>query len=116
YQVFGERAGALALMMAWSRLAMARSGSCIAAIFASTSLSPSVLRLSARVSAFSSWARSFIAARSSSVNPLDFLPIGVGLLTDLCVPFFAGWLIETPHSLIATWVGNFAAFECDPRD
>jgi hypothetical protein len=27
YQVLGERAGALALMMAWSRLAMARSGS-----------------------------------------------------------------------------------------
>src|SRR5712692_6173678 len=26
YQVFGERAGALALMSAWSRLAMARSG------------------------------------------------------------------------------------------
>src|SRR4030067_1303060 len=27
YQVFGERAGALALIIAWSRLAMARSGS-----------------------------------------------------------------------------------------
>src|SRR5436309_12405343 len=32
YQVFGERAGALALMIAWGGLAMARSGSCIAAI------------------------------------------------------------------------------------
>src|SRR5437016_5245407 len=57
YQVFGERAGALPLMMAWSRSAMARSGSGMSAIFASTSPSP----------AFSSWTRSFIAARSSSV-------------------------------------------------
>src|SRR5712691_7499256 len=43
YQVLGERAGALALMRAWSRLAMARSGSRISAIFASTALSPSAL-------------------------------------------------------------------------
>src|SRR3984893_17342756 len=43
YQVFGERAGALALMMAWSRSAMARSGSGMSAIFASRSLSPSPL-------------------------------------------------------------------------
>src|SRR6202163_3392997 len=42
YQVLGERAGALALMMAWIRSAMARSGSGMAAIFASTSLSPSI--------------------------------------------------------------------------
>src|SRR5262249_45801097 len=35
YQVVGERAGALALIIAWSRSAMARSGSGIAAIFAS---------------------------------------------------------------------------------
>ena len=46
-----------------------------------------------RASAFSSWARSFIAARSSSVNPLDFLRIAVALLADFCVPFFG--LIET---------------------
>src|SRR5215216_6288041 len=72
YQVFGERAGALALMISWSRLPMVRSGSGISAIFASTSLSPA--------SAFSSWARSFIAARSSSVN--------------FCVSFFA--LISFP--------------------
>ena len=69
---------------------MARSGSGISAIFASTALSPSALP--AR-SAFSSWRRSFIAARSSSVNPLDFLPIAVVLLADFCVPFFG--LIET---------------------
>src|SRR5206468_3810859 len=92
YQVFGDRAGALALMIAWSRLAMARSGSGIAAIFASTSLSPSAsfffARAPRRASAFSSWARSFIAARSSSVNPMDFLSIVAMLLADFCVSFF----------------------------
>src|SRR5687767_11563587 len=61
-------------MIAWSRSAMARSGPGISAIFASTSLSPSALFLLARASAFSSWARSFIAARSSSVSPL-VLPV-----------------------------------------
>src|SRR5437667_2168127 len=86
YQSFGERAGALALMIAWSRLPKARSGSRIAAIFASTALSPSVL------SAFSSRARSFIATRSSSVNPLNVLPIAVVRLADFCVSFFG--LIE----------------------
>src|SRR3989304_5137928 len=86
YQVFGERAGALALMLAWSRSAMARSGSSISAIFASTSLSPSALFLFARASAFSSWARSFIAARSSSVHPSDVLSM---LFADFCVAFFA---------------------------
>src|SRR4030042_2194312 len=38
YQSLGERAGALALIIACSRLAMARSGSFIAAIFARRSL------------------------------------------------------------------------------
>src|SRR5262245_65068164 len=87
YQVLGERAGALALMMAWSRSAMVRSASGISAIFASTSLSPSALpaRGPRRASAFSSLARSLIAARSSSVNPLDALP--VVLLADFCVCF-----------------------------
>src|SRR5207247_7975642 len=83
YQVRGERAGPLAVMMAWSRSAMARSGFGISAIFASTSLSPSAL------SAFSSWARSFIAARSSSVNPLT-------ALADFRVSVFG--LIEPPSS------------------
>src|SRR5438445_2065987 len=77
YQSLGERAGALALMIAWSRLPMARSGSLMVAIFASTALSPFAL------DAFSSWTRSFIAPRSSSVNPLNFLPIVVVLLADL---------------------------------
>src|ERR687885_376204 len=89
YQSLGERAGALALMTAWSRSPMARSGSGISAIFASTSLSPSALsaRGPRRAAAFSSWARSRIAARSSSVNPFDALP--VVLLPDRRVPVFA---------------------------
>jgi hypothetical protein len=45
----------------------------------------------ARAATFSSWARSRIAARSSSVNPLDALPIAVVLLADFCVLFFAGF-------------------------
>src|SRR5436309_2401325 len=98
YQVLGERAGALALMMAWSRSAMARSGFGISAIFASTSLSPSAL------SAFSSWARSFIAARSSSVNPLTALPVTLALLADFCVPVFG--LIEPPSSTHRSALGD----------
>src|SRR5215212_1666417 len=75
YQVFGERAGALTLMISWSRSAMARSGSGISAIFASRSLSPAARFLFARSSAFSSFARSLIAARSSAVNPSDFFAL-----------------------------------------
>src|ERR687897_1704462 len=88
YQVFGERRGALALTIAWIRSAMTRSGSGISAIFASTSLSPSAFaaRVLRRASAFTSWARSFIADRSASVNPSDFLPLAV---VDSCVAFFA---------------------------
>ena len=74
---------------------MARSGSGISAIFASTSLSPSALFLFARASAFSSLARSFIAARSSAVNPLDYLLVAAVLLADSCVTFFSVWLMET---------------------
>src|SRR5438094_10474806 len=102
YQVLGQRAGALALMMAWSRSAMARSRFGISAIFASTSLSPSALpaRGPRREAAFSSWARSLIAARSSAVNPLDALP--VVLLADRCVPVFAGFLSAIAKLLRAT--------------
>src|SRR5712692_3219873 len=87
YQSFGERAGALALMTAWSRLAMARSDSGSSAIFASTALSSSAL------SSFISWTRCCIAARSSSVNPsyLFFL-IAVVFLAGLCVAFIGGFL------------------------
>ena len=61
---------------------MARSGSGISAIFASTALSPSAFS----VSAFSSWTRSFIAARSSSVNPLAFLLVRWRTLGGLGAP------------------------------
>src|SRR5579859_1081497 len=83
YQVFGERAGALALMMAWSRSPMARSGPAIAAIAASTALSPSAFpaRRPRRASAFCSWARALIAARSASVNPRDVSPLALLLLS-----------------------------------
>ena len=72
---------------------MARSGSGISAIFASRSLSPSAFFLFARASAFSSLARSLIAACSSAVNPLDFLLIAVVLLADFRVSLLG--LIET---------------------
>src|SRR2546430_4383094 len=72
YHVFGERFGALALMMAWSRLAMTRSDSDISAIFARTSLSPFASPERARLR---SSTVSFIAARSSSVSRLDALPL-----------------------------------------
>src|SRR5258706_2433661 len=100
FQVFGDRAGALAFMIAWSRLAMERPRSFIAAIAASTALSPSAFSLFARASAFSSWARAFIAARSSSVNPLDFLLIALVLLAAFCLPFIG--LIVT--SLNRDWL------------
>src|SRR5262249_2152995 len=77
YQVFGQRSGALALTIAWTRLAMTRSGSFIAAIAASASRSPSARFLLARSSAFSSRARAFIAPTSSDVKPLRFF---VGLV------------------------------------
>src|SRR6187431_779403 len=64
YHVFGERSGAFCLMSACSRSAMTRSASGISAIFASTSLSHSAFVLAA----FSSRARSFIAARSAAEN------------------------------------------------
>src|SRR3989440_4245487 len=70
YQVFGESVGALALMTAWSRLAMPRSGSGISAIFVRRSLSPSASPERARLR---SLRVSFIAARSSSESNLDSL-------------------------------------------
>ena len=79
YQVLGESAGAVAVTMACSRSAMARSGSCIPAIFSSTSASPSAFE-----PAFRSRAGSLIAARSSAVNTLDALPAA----------FFAGFSVR----------------------
>src|SRR6202165_1624633 len=72
YHVFGERVGALALTMAWSRLAMTRSDPDISAILARTSLSPSASPERARLR---SSTVSFIAARSSSVSTLAPLPL-----------------------------------------
>src|SRR5437870_9258656 len=93
YQSLGDRAGALALMIAWSRSPRARSGAGISAILTSTALSPSALsaREPRRADAFSSWTRSFIAPRSSSVNPSDVFLIA-GLLADFCVSFIGGFL------------------------
>src|SRR2546427_2060426 len=88
YQVFGERAGALALTTAWSRLAIARSRAGISAIFASRSLSPSALS----AATFSSLTRSFIAPSSSSVNFADVCLIAVVLLADFCFAFIGGFL------------------------
>src|ERR687897_1606805 len=69
YQVFGERSGALALTISWMRSAITRSASGISLTLASRTFSPSALR----ASAFSSAARSRIAARSSAENVWDFL-------------------------------------------
>ena len=85
--IFGARAGAAAVMIAWSRFAMALSVPFISATFSRGAVSPSALA----ASAFSSLARSFIAARSSAENPLDFLLlVAVVLFADFfCVAFFA---------------------------
>ena len=46
-----------------------------------------------RAAVFSSWACSFIAARSSAVNPSDdFLPAAAVPLADFCVSFMAASL------------------------
>jgi hypothetical protein len=73
---------------------MARSGSGISAILASTAPSPSALpaRGPRRASAFSSSVRSFIAARSSSEKPADVLSVAVVPLADCCVSVIAGSL------------------------
>src|SRR5262245_19498664 len=71
---------------------MTRSGSFIASIAASRSRSPSALFLLARSSAFSSRARALTAARSSAVNPFDFMPVAEVLWADFCVLSFAGFL------------------------
>jgi hypothetical protein len=46
-----------------------------------------------RAAAFSSCARSRIAARSSSVNPSGFFLVAVVLLDDFRVPFLAGSIV-----------------------
>src|SRR3982074_2577857 len=100
YQVLGVSAGALALMIAWSRLPVVRSGSFIWAIFASTALSPST----SLAAAFSSRTRSFAAAFSSAVNPLDALP--VALLADFFVPFVAAFFSAIPERHLLSVFGK----------
>src|SRR5215472_4338867 len=101
YQSLGERAGTLALMTAWSRSPKVRSVSGISAIFASTSLSASAwsARGPRRADTFCSWTRSFIAARSSSVNPSYLFLVAVVLLADFCLSFIGGCL---PACLMGT--------------
>src|SRR5450759_3858680 len=72
YQVFDARAGAAALTISWMRAAMERSGSGISAIFARRSASPAALSAPRFAARFASATASFIAARSSAVQTLDF--------------------------------------------
>src|SRR5690348_7376797 len=74
YHVFGASDGARALMSACRRVARVQSGSGISAILANTSASPSPppLRPPRPASAFTSRARSRIAARSSRVKAAAF--------------------------------------------
>ena len=83
YQVFGVRAGALALTISWSRLAMARSGFRHLGDLREHVAFPVRLALARARFRLQLLARSFIAARSSSVNPLDCLPVAVVLLVIL---------------------------------
>src|SRR6187397_333416 len=99
YQVLGQRSGADAVTIAWIRLAMARSRPFMPAIASSRARSPSALFLLARASAFCSWARAFIAARSSAVNAPDDVAVVVLLLVAFGVVFFAGLIM--PPSLSA---------------
>src|SRR5436853_7700000 len=87
YQVLGDRTGALALITAWSRSAVARSASRLSAIFASSSLSAS-----SSAAAFCSSTRSLIAAFSSKVNPSYLFLVAV-VLAAFCVAFIAGFLL-----------------------
>src|SRR5262245_36682389 len=85
YQVLGDRSGAAFVMIWWSRSAIERSGPGISAIFARRARSPSSLLLAA----LSSWARSFIAARSSAVNlPEDAVGLA-GVRVLFFVVFFS---------------------------
>src|SRR5882762_9339276 len=78
--------------MAWIRLAKARSGAAISAIFASTALASSSLV----AVAFRSLTISLIAARSSSVSPVRFL----SALADVWVAL-AGLIRAPPQMAIS---------------
>src|SRR6516162_2510199 len=75
YQSLGAKAGALALMIAWSRLPSARSAPGIAAIVASTALSPSALSARGRGRAadfFAAFLVVLLALRTFSVISAPF--------------------------------------------
>ncbi len=76
----------MAMTMAWNRLAMARSGAGISAILASRSFNAASLS----EAAFSSFARSFIAAFSSAVNPEDDVSGAAVRLAGFFVSVMAG--------------------------
>ena len=79
YQVFGDSSGAFAVTVACTRSASARSSGAIWAMRSRTACMPSAFLAPFLPSARSSAARSFIAARSSALNP-----------SDLVAAFFAG--------------------------
>src|SRR5438105_5851054 len=95
YHVFGVRAGAAAVISAWTFLAMARSGSCILAIAASSSVFPSALA----ASALSSRTRSRAAAFSSALNALDAGLVALVRFARFCVVLVAvlvGAILRAP--------------------
>src|ERR1700736_5969675 len=95
YHVFGVRAGAAAVISACTFLAMARSGSCILAIAASSSVLPSAFA----ASALSSRTRSRAAAFSSALNPLDAVSFALVRFARVCVVLVAvlvGAILRAP--------------------
>src|SRR3954453_4683612 len=71
YQVLGDRSGAAAVTVTWTRSARARSSGVILAMASRSACSPSAFFTPLFPSARSSAARCFIAARSSALNPSD---------------------------------------------
>jgi len=99
YQVRGASSGATEVMISWMRSASMRSGSCISAIFSRRVARSSAL-VAPRLAAFVSAARSFIAARSASVNP------GAAVLA---AAFFAGAFFPAVFFAAVSFAGAFFA-------
>ena len=78
YQVFGASCGACVVTATCSRSASARSSGAIFSIASRAACSPSAFFAPFLPSARSSSARSFMAARSSALNPSDFFFGGHG--------------------------------------
>src|SRR5947209_19687001 len=89
YQVFGDKAGAAALMREWIRVANVRSSSTILAIAARQSASPSPLP-PRRLAALRSATRSRIAAFSSSVKVAVVFLAALDAALDGCFAFLCG--------------------------